>query len=230
MTQEIHTEAIVLTSFPYRDFDRIVTLFSPDRGIFKVIILGAQRPKSANLIFTQPLTHLFLTYKPKKGELHLFKEGKHISSSIDTRNSYDALCSALKLVDYTIKSQPNESPNAKLYSLFKSYLQKITTFKNPDTLALSYLMKILVFEGLWTIQINCSNCREPLDHFYYFSKAYFCSKCAPNRELVFELDEMHSMAKLVNERSYQALDEVLIAKSLSEKIEKLFLTIKSESF
>ncbi len=41
------TDAIVLRRADYRDYDRMVTLFSPDRGRIDAVARGCRRPKSA---------------------------------------------------------------------------------------------------------------------------------------------------------------------------------------
>ena len=41
------TDAIVLRRADYRDYDRMVTLFSPEHGRIDAIARGCRRPKSA---------------------------------------------------------------------------------------------------------------------------------------------------------------------------------------
>lgn len=219
----ITCQAIVLSSFNYRDYDRITTLYSQDQGLIKLIVHGANRPKSNRLIFCQPFTLLELTYLTKKGEIHHFREGKILNPNLNLRDSYEALEAASQLLDITSKSQMPEEPSSQLFLLLTTYLKKIPEFKNPYILSQSYLLKTLLMQGLWTIQTQCSSCQKALEDFYFSSKGYCCKSCAPLSSVRLNLDEMECITALVQERSFKELEKLDLKKSLQEKIEKIFL-------
>jgi len=67
MTTDLQTDAFVLSSIAFKDYDRIVTLFSEEMGQIKVFVNGANRPKSNKLALSEPLT--YATYVLKKKEV-----------------------------------------------------------------------------------------------------------------------------------------------------------------
>lgn len=219
----ISCQAIVLSSFNYRDYDRIATLYSNDRGLIKLIIHGANRPKSNRLIFCQPFTLIDLTYQQKNGDIHHFKEGKILNPHLNIRDSFEALEAASQLLDVTSKSQMPEEPSSHLFLLLTTYLKKIPEFKNPYILSQSYLLKTLLMQGLWTIQTQCSGCQKKLDEFYFSPKGYFCMNCAASTSIRLTIEEMHTITALVQERSFKELQKLEVKKALQEKIEKIFL-------
>lgn len=223
MTQEIHTRAIVLSSFNYQDYDRITTFYTEQKGLIKAILPGANRPKSTKLIFCQPLTLIELTYRPKKGDIHTFKEGKVLDAHLSLRDSYEALQSGIKLLDITSKSQFPEEPSSKIFLLLTTYLKKISSFKNPWVLVSSFLLKTLLLSGQWTLRTYCERCNAPLEEFFFASSSYYCKNCAPSMKLSFNLEEIGTLTRLIQEKTFKTLSEVELSKELEEKIEKLFL-------
>ncbi len=223
MTEEIHCQAIVLSSFNYRDYDRITTLYTDIKGIIKTIVLRANSPKSSKLIFCQPLTHLNLTYKTKKGEIHSFKEAKVINPHLDLRDSYDALQVGIKLLDLTAKSQLPEEPSPQIFQLLLTFLKKIPEFKNPWILSSSFILKLLILSGQWTLESKCTKCEKLLDEFYFANRSYYCTNCTPSLKLPFSHDEVHTLSSLIQEKSFFALNQLRFSERLKDKIEKLFL-------
>lgn len=215
-----HTKALVLSSFNYRDYDRIVTYFTERYGVIKVLVRGGNRPRVR--LFCEPLALLELTYCPKKNEIHSFREGKVIEAHLSLRDSYERLEAGMKLLNITAKSQFSEMPAPKIFLLLKLYLKKITEFKNLDVLIYSYLLKCLLLSGAWTIQTKCSKCHKLLEMFYYSGSGYFCLACTPSKRLGFDIDEIQKLSTLIHERSFKALDQLDVNKSLSEKIDDLF--------
>lgn len=214
------SKALVLSSIPYRDFDRIVTFFSEGEGLIKVLILGGNRIKKR--IFCEPLSLVELIYKPKKNDLYAFIEGKVVDSFLNLRESFDHLKAAMSLLQLTSKSQFPHAPSEKIFLLLISYLKKISEFENPEILVSSFLLKMLLLDGGWTIQTKCSKCKALLDPFYYTHQGYFCKTCTPSKSLYFEVDEIQKMGDLIYEKSFQNLSKIPLTESLSKKIHSLF--------
>ncbi|MCH9632730.1 MAG: DNA repair protein RecO [Chlamydiae bacterium] len=223
MTEEIHCQAIVLSSLNYRDYDCITTFYTDTHGIIKTIILGAKRAKSSKAIFCQPLTLLNLTFRPRKGDLHSFKEAKVLNANLEIRDSFDALQVGIKLLNLVSKSQAPEEPSYRVFQLLASYLKKIPEFTNPWILSSSFVLKILVLSGHWTLQSKCSKCKVSLEKFHFSSNSYYCSNCAPDASLVFEVPEVQALSQLIQEKSFQALSQLKTPPKLEKKLDLLFM-------
>lgn len=214
------SKALVLSSIPYRDFDRIVTYFSEIEGLIKVIVLGGNRIKKR--LFCEPLSLIELVYKPKKNDLYAFIEGKVLDSFLNLRESFDHIKAAMALLQITSKSQFPQAPSEKIFLLLTSYLKKLSEFENPQILVSSFLLKMLLLDGGWTIQTKCSKCRALLDPFYYTHQGYFCKTCTPSKNLSFEVEDIQKMGDLIYEKSFQNLSKISLSESLSQKIHRLF--------
>lgn len=222
MVEEIHTEAFTLTSIPFRDFDRIVTLFSKEQGLIKVLIKGANRPKSSRLIFCQPLTYSSFILQKKRSELTLFSEGKLINPFLSLRLSYDHLKASCDLSEALLKISITQSPCPDLFLLFKSYLNQISKYSNPFLLTTSFYLKISLYEGCLTLKRKCTNCKVDGEKLYFCSKDYFCTRCAPIRHLEFSQQELALLLEIVKEKSFDQLKSKTITSDLNEKVRKLY--------
>ena len=101
---QIITPALVVRRADYADYDRMVTLFSPDMGRVDAIARGCRRPKSPLVNAVEPFT---------SGEFQLYAHRERLSleqcqisdSYYELRSDYDRLCHGvywLKLLDAAI--------------------------------------------------------------------------------------------------------------------------------
>lgn len=222
MTQEHQTEGIVLTSIPFKDNDRLVTLLSPDYGLLKLFMKGVNRPKNAYFALKEPLTHIDLVFREKRGDFHLFLEGKLLNSFMPIRSSYPHLMASFELVRMLLKTLLPSQPCPEVFLLLKKYFLQFQNFKDPQVLVSSFYLKLLLFEGLLHIKTACARCQQKSEKLYIQNKDYFCSRCASKRDLFFTLIEMQSVFQLVKTRSFEAYKALEIPQELSIKIKRLY--------
>lgn len=222
MLEEIQAEALTLTSIPFQDFDRILTLFSKEHGQIKLIIKGANRPKSNRLIFCQPLTHASYVLRKKRGNFYQFVEGKLIDPFLELRESYDHLTASFDLTEGLSKVYMDQHPSPDLFALLKSYLKHMPQSQTPHVFVSSFYLKVLLYEGCLTLKKKCSKCNREADSLYFCYKDYFCSYCCSIRNLKFTQKELQSLFDLVKERSFEKLKTQTQPLTLSEKIRTLY--------
>ncbi len=222
MSTDLHTDAFVLSSIPFKDYDRIVTLFSKEMGQIKVFVNGANRPKSNKLALSEPLTYASYLLRKKRGDFYTFIEGKLLDPFLGLRDSYEHLTAGFDLLHAILKSQVEQYPSADLFSLLKSYLKQMVSSKDPKVLVSSFYLKVLLFEGCLTLKSQCSRCHKKPSHLYFCFKDYFCKECAPVRNLVFSSEELKTVFELVKERSFQELSQKQVDEGLEDKIRKLY--------
>lgn len=222
MEQDIQTHAIVITSIPYKDYDRIVSAFSQERGFIKLYVKGANRPRSRRLAFCQPLTHALYTLTRGRGEFYYFNDGQLINAHLPLRDSYKHLKSAFNLVKALSKIHVEEHPSKDLFALLKSYLAHLMDFKEPEVLVSSFYLKVLLYEGCLSLNPLCARCQKRASPLYFYLKEYYCQNCTSARDLSLSSDEMLSLLSLVKERSFESLKAHSIEESLHQKIKNLY--------
>lgn len=221
-----HTEGIVLKGMPFQDYDRILTLFSQDTGIIKLIIKGANKPQSGAFPITL-LTHAEFVYTSGKSELFKCNEACVINHHLALRESLPRLEAACDMAQAILASQMPQTPAPALFELFTHYLNNMQRVQHPQLLAGSFRLKILRHEGLFKISQSCALCQCPLQTFHLAEGDTFCSQHAPPHQIPFDEEEMIVLAQLAYCRTFSELAEITLTDTLRGKINALSHFVES---
>lgn len=146
--ETVQTEGIITSALAFKEYDRIITLFTPHQGLIKVVVQGAFSKKLGCGSSTVPLTCVEATCTRKKSELYTCKSLEVINSHLGLRNqllNLQAACSMLQVVTAT---QSPERSTESLYQLLKVYLQRLPEALNPHAVLLSFKLKTMRHEGV----------------------------------------------------------------------------------
>ena len=159
----IVTPALVVRRADYSDYDRMVTLFSPEMGRIDAIARGCRRPKSPLVNAVEPFT---------SGEYQLFErrdrytlEQCQISEDYYTlRTDYDKLCHGvywLKLLDQAIL------PDTPAPQLFITTLRALAHLNwgelPPELVTMAFEMHFMAQIGFAPRMDVCLRCGRPID-------------------------------------------------------------------
>ena len=159
----VSTSALVIRRADYSDYDRMVTLFSPEYGRIDAVARGCKRPKSPLLNASEPFTSgEFMLYQ--KGERFSIEQCQITESFFPLRSDYDRLQHGvywLKLLDISIL------PDTPAPDLFITTLRALAHLnygeKPPAMITMAYEMHFMALNG-YAPQMNvCVHCGKPLD-------------------------------------------------------------------
>lgn len=222
MTMNIYqSEGVVIQAVAFRDYDQIVTLFTPDHGIVKLIIKNGRRKKVARGSCT-PLTAVEFSWKEGKGELGQCEEIitiRHYAALRTTLPLMEAGCDLLRAVQ---KSQPVGKVTPELYQLLLYYLEKLPLTRDPLVLTSSLRLKILRHEGVLGFPFQCSTCQQIIHEAFYWGGALLCPHHSPPLAPRFETNDIALMETLTCCSSYSALKEAEISPHLAKGIALFF--------
>lgn len=157
------TSALVIRRADYSDYDRMVTLFSPDYGRIDAIARGCRRPKSPLVNAVEPFT---------TGEFQIYAHKERFSieqcqiseSYFDLRSDYDRLCHGvywLKLLDAAIL------PDAPAPDLFIMTLRALAHLNYgempPEMITMTFEMHFMAQNGYAPRMDSCVKCGKPID-------------------------------------------------------------------
>ncbi len=157
------TPAIVIRRADYSDYDRMITLFSPEMGRIDAIARGCRRPKSPLINAVEPFT---------SGEFQLFAHKERFSleqcqisdSYFELRSDYDRLCHGvywLKLLDDAIL------PDTTAPELFITTLRALAHLNYgelpPALVTMAFEMHFMALNGLSPRMDACMCCGRPID-------------------------------------------------------------------
>lgn len=214
------SEGIILSSLKFRDYDQIITLFSKEEGIIKLIVKKSYTKKEGYGSKTSPFIQGQFIYSKGKSEIFCCQELSVLNYNLELRNRYQNLEAAAAMAKVIAKSQYPLKPAPLLYQLFTSYLQTISVFENPETLVLSLILKLLRHEGLFDIDSRCQMCQKELNEVHLFGNNSYCYEHKPKEAITLNSLEVKTIYQLAFSRSLKQLKEICYDQSLAPKIKE----------
>lgn len=222
-------EGIVLKSFPFKENDRILTLFSPE-GILKFFVKGSKKTLLPLLPLVTPFTVAEYFYLPREGGLHRFQEGSLLQQNLAIRDRFATLEAAEEMAQALIRSQLTGKPAPHLYQLFRLCLEALSHAPLPALIASTFLVKTLKHEGALSLSSHCSLCQKPLiERVFRYGGERRCSSHAPPEALFTTIEEEACITQLAHLRSFAELP-TLITEGCLKTIRTLFKQTYSETF
>lgn len=213
-------EGVILRSLEYRDKDRIITAFTP-LGLISLIVKGITPRHAALLTLTSPFCEAEFIFKRGRSDLHAFIDGTVIDNHLYLRQKLTFLETAGSLVQTILFSQLTGKSSSELYQLFRLYLTHIPSFESPATLYASFQLKLLTYEGLLSLSVQCNRCKEKKAQF--LSKGESLCDAHPLEEgFSFSNEEWSHLLQLQGARRLSALRALALPALLPKKIDVFF--------
>jgi DNA repair protein RecO (recombination protein O) len=179
----VKTEAVVLRSIRYGEADRILHLYSRDRGRIGAIAKGARKPKSRFGGRLEPFFRLDLMLHEGRSELMTVTGVTTVDGYPRLRSDGAAIGAGARACDAVLRLLDAAEPNPPAYNLLCRYLELLDTPGNPGAarleVALSFRLKLALVAGFAPELASCARCGEA-EHLAGFSGAaggVVCGSC-----------------------------------------------------
>ncbi len=228
MKWSIKTEAIVLRSIRYGEADRILHLYSVDRGRIGAIAKGSRRPKSRFGGRLEPFFRLNLVLYEGRSDLMTVTSASTIDGYSRLRSDGAALGAAARGCDAVLRLLDSAEPNRPAYNLLCRYLGLLDAADGPDaalSTSLAFRLKLALAAGFTPELASCATCGEG-DHLSGFSGAaggVVCASCErgsfglSEEAHTFMVDALAAPLATAPEASGRALAQV--ERAISETLE-----------
>ena len=188
----VKTEAIVLRSIRYGEADRILHLYSRQRGRVGAIAKGARKPRSRFGGRLEPFFRLDLVLHEGRSDLLTVTSVSTLDGYSRLRSSGPALSAGARACDAVLRLLDSAEPNQPAYNLLCRYLALLDDPEQPRgaelAAALSFRLKLALTAGFAPELASCASCGEA-DHLVGFSGAAGGVVCASCEAGSFELSE-----------------------------------------
>jgi DNA repair protein RecO (recombination protein O) len=175
------TEAIVLRSIRYGEADRILHLYTRERGRIGAIAKGVRRPKSRFGGRLEPLFRVDLVLHEGRGDLSTVTSASTVSAHPHLRDGRETLQRATQACDAVLRLFDSQEPNRPAYNLLCNELTLLD--QRPEAAsrahALSFRIKLLLAAGFMPELAACASCgeREHLGAFSASAGGVVCAGC-----------------------------------------------------
>ena len=181
MAGTLQTEAIVLRSIRYGEADRILHLYSRERGRLGAIAKGVRRVKSRFGGRLEPLFRVDLILHEGRGELCTVTSAETIDAHPSLRERRHALERATQACDAVLRLLDSQEPNRAAYNLLCRELRLLDADEAAATRAqaLAFRLKLLLAAGFSPELGACASCgeREHLGAFSASAGGVVCPGC-----------------------------------------------------
>ncbi|HEX8066459.1 MAG TPA: DNA repair protein RecO [Thermoleophilaceae bacterium] len=181
MPRSFSTEAVVLRSIRYGEADRILHVYTRDRGRVNAIAKGVRRVKSRFGGRLEPLFRVELILHEGRGELCTVTSAETVDPHASLRERRDALERATQACDAVLRVLDSEEPNRPAYNLLCRELQLLDAEPGAAVRAqaLAFRLKLLLAAGFAPELAACAACgeREHLGAFSASAGGVVCPGC-----------------------------------------------------
>jgi DNA repair protein RecO (recombination protein O) len=175
------TEAIVLRSIRFGEADRILHLYSEDRGRLGAIAKGARRLKSRLGGRIEPFARVNLILREGRGDLCTLTGADTVHAHPALRERRTSLERATQACDAVLRVLDSNEPNRPAYNLLARELQLLDADPAAATRAqaLAFRIKLLLAAGFTPELAACASCgeREHLGAFSAAAGGVVCPGC-----------------------------------------------------
>ena len=158
------SEAIVLRSMRFSEADRILHLYTRDRGRIGAIAKGIRKTKSRFGARLEPLSHVELVLHEGSGELQTVTGAALVASHHETREHTYRLGAGLIGAEAMLRLFGEPEANARAFTALARFLDVLDTTEPAgsrpelDPLALSFQLKLLWLSGYLPHVTACVEC------------------------------------------------------------------------
>jgi DNA repair protein RecO (recombination protein O) len=182
------TEAVVLRSFRFAEADRVLHLYTRDRGRVGAVAKGVRKTKSRFGARLEPLSHVELLLHHGAGELHTVTGASLVDPHRPAREDPYRLSVGLVGMEAMLRLFVEEERNERAFEALARFLAAVDAIPASsrgraalDPLALGFQLKLLWLSGYVPQLESCVECGEDAELVGYLPRAggAVCAACAP---------------------------------------------------
>ncbi len=160
--RSFNVEAIVLRHRDWGEADRLLSLYTKQRGKIRAVAKGARKPRSRKAGHLQPFTHISIQLARSKGP--------YIITQVETINAYLPLREDLNLTgnaSYLLElldrfTYDEEEINPSIFSLLANSLSRLAQGHDVWLVIRYYEMRLLDYLGFRPQLFHCANCESKI--------------------------------------------------------------------
>ena len=223
------TEAVVLRSFRLGEADRVLHLYTLDRGRVGAVAKGIRRTKSRFGARLEPLSHVELLLHQGSGELQTVTGVDLIESHHAAREDPYRLNVGLVGLEAMLRLFTEQEANARAFRALTRFLELLderTPAKGRsaraalDPLALSFQLKLLWLSGYLPHVTSCAECGAEQGLVGYSPRAggAVCTVCRDETTLALAPDGLRGIEALLRRPLAEAGDAGLSARATRDAL------------
>ena len=188
MPRQMHSfrvEAIVLRYSEYGEADRLLTLYTRQRGKLRAIAKGVRKVRSRKAGHLEPFTRVELQLATGRG-MFIVTQAEAIDTYLPLREDLVTVSYAAYAVELVDKFTYDEEEHGAIFRLLAQTFTRLCNTYDPEVIIRYYEIHLLDLLGFRPELRFCVSCEEEIvDQDQYFSAAQggvLCPKCGKGQE------------------------------------------------
>jgi DNA repair protein RecO (recombination protein O) len=200
------TEAVVLRSFRFAEADRVLHLYTLDRGRVGAVAKGVRKTKSRFGARLEPLSHVELLLHEGSGELQTVTGASLVDPHRSAREDSYRLSIGLVGAEAMLRLFVEEERNERAFEALTRFLSAVDVVPAGrsdraalDPLALAFQLKLLWLSGYVPHLESCVECGEGAGLVGYLPRSggAVCAACAPAETVMLSPEGMRGIHALL---------------------------------
>ncbi len=174
-------EAVILRHSDLGEADRLLVLFSPQRGKLRAVAKGVRKITSRKAGHLEPLTRVSLLLAEAR-ELPIITQAEALEAYLPLRSDLEKLSQASYVIELIDRFLPEDQlPQPQLYTLLTQTLERLA--RTPDAWAALRFFDLRLLDGLGFRPrlFECVSCGTPLrpqaQFFSFEAGGVLCPEC-----------------------------------------------------
>ncbi|MCF6277194.1 MAG: DNA repair protein RecO [Anaerolineales bacterium] len=160
--RSFRVEAVVLSHRDWGEADRLVTLYTRQRGRVRAVVKGARKIRSRKAGHLQPFTHITVQLARARGPF-IVTQVESLEAYIPLRTDLNLTGHASYIVELLFRfSYDEEESNPAIFRLLADSLSRLSLGDDPWLVARYYEMRLLDYMGFRPQLLACAQCGDPI--------------------------------------------------------------------
>lgn len=179
------SEGVVLRTYPLGEQDKLVVVFTRDKGVVKGVAKGARKFANRFGSTLEPMTRVRVFYYEKERlELVTISNCDLVESFFDVQRDPDVACALSYIAELIVEFSPSRASDDVLYRLLLSLLNGFREKGEVRLLGRYFESWFLRINGWLPEFRRCKGCRTTLAGEGWLSPrrdGVYCPRCAPEK-------------------------------------------------
>ena len=182
-SQTYKTDAINLKSYPLKEADKIMVMYSKDKGLIRAVAKGTKKPKSS--LGARMESFIANSVMLSKGRnMDIVSQAETLNSFSDTRKDLDKIFYSMYATEVVNNfGTENDASSEEIYNTLYKTLNSISNSKDKKDILLAVMkfqLKIMKISGFLPEFSTCLKCGKKIENEGYYSAencGVLCSDC-----------------------------------------------------
>ena len=195
---EVIVNAIVLRAVDYKDNDKILTLYSLEKGKITAGIKGVKKSGAKLKFASEPFAFCEFVLAEKQGRYTVIG-ATYLDSFFSLRTNLTKFYASAVVGEALNRLTVENEPDSALFSLTINAVKKIN-YQNAELISLAkYLITLTELVGYKIQKTECAGCEEDIDGRVFFSTRnaeFYCEACRPDGAMEITIETYNALKTL----------------------------------